>query len=137
MGFPRLLPETQVELAPLLIKCIQDKPQPQQDWWEEQFCGEVFCILHFGKMKCQPAQKNAQCFLSKQNFIYQNSASFEHFQKTTVTKNIGYILACGLSIYCEYFKDDDRLCQPLSLPSVVYFIFDLRDLVLIFSDLSL
>ncbi|XP_020604939.1 proteasome-associated protein ECM29 homolog [Orbicella faveolata] len=31
MGFPRLPPETQMELAPLLIKCIQDKPQPQQD----------------------------------------------------------------------------------------------------------
>ncbi|KAJ7383849.1 hypothetical protein OS493_025725 [Desmophyllum pertusum] len=31
MGFPRLPPETQVEIAPQLIKCIQDKPQPQQD----------------------------------------------------------------------------------------------------------
>ncbi|XP_078353041.1 LOW QUALITY PROTEIN: proteasome adapter and scaffold protein ECM29-like [Oculina patagonica] len=31
MGFPRLPLETQVELAPQLIKCIQDKPQPQQD----------------------------------------------------------------------------------------------------------
>ena len=32
MGFPRLPPEMQVEMAPLLIKCIHGKPLPQQDW---------------------------------------------------------------------------------------------------------
>ena len=33
MGFPRLTLAKQAELAPQLMKCIQDKPQPQQDWW--------------------------------------------------------------------------------------------------------
>ena len=32
MGFPRLTLAKQAELAPQLMKCIQDKPQPQQDW---------------------------------------------------------------------------------------------------------
>ncbi|XP_058950151.2 proteasome adapter and scaffold protein ECM29 isoform X1 [Pocillopora verrucosa] len=31
MGFPRLTLAKQAELAPQLMKCIQDKPQPQQD----------------------------------------------------------------------------------------------------------
>ena len=32
MGYPRLTLAKQAELAPQLMKCIQDKPQPQQDW---------------------------------------------------------------------------------------------------------
>lgn len=31
MGFPRLAPDKQAELVPLLLKCLEGKPKTQQD----------------------------------------------------------------------------------------------------------